>query len=185
MLPRNCLGDDRSPDRACESGAFDQPRGIRPHALEGRAAISSRMGLSRLPDRPPGDAVRRLQALFAGRLLRPAMLRQMLIAVPVGGAINGLPWTECGSGLGLMIDRMGGARRAIGHSAGGPFSVNVVYHSSDRLMALTVASFADKCGDRPVPAASQPRRKLARSSLKTQTAPRTSANLHGVSKTAG
>ncbi len=71
----------------------------------------------------------------------------MLTAVPVGGAIEGRPWTKCGYGLGLMIGlmigRMGAAGRAIGHSSGGPFSVNAVYHFPDQPRPLTVASFTD------------------------------------------
>ncbi|WP_230426464.1 serine hydrolase domain-containing protein [Paragemmobacter aquarius] len=91
----------------------------------------------------PGDAARLLQALFAGQLLQTTSLQQMLTAVPVGGAIEGRPWTECGYGLGIMIGRMGVAGRAIGHSGGGPFSVNAVYHFPDRSTPLTVASFTD------------------------------------------
>lgn len=91
----------------------------------------------------PGDAARLLHAVFAGQLLKPASLRQMLTAIPVGGAIDGRPWTECGYGLGLMIGRMGEAGRAIGHSGGGPFSVNAVYHFPDRPTPRTVASFTD------------------------------------------
>ncbi len=91
----------------------------------------------------PGDAARLLQALVEGRLLKQASLRQMLAAIPVGGSIEGRPWTGCGYGLGLMIGRMGGAGRAFGHSGGGPFSVNAVYHFPDRLRPITVASFTD------------------------------------------
>ncbi|WP_241557906.1 serine hydrolase domain-containing protein [Falsirhodobacter deserti] len=89
----------------------------------------------------PSDAARLLHALLAGQLMKTTSLQQMLTSVPVGGAIDGRPWTECGYGLGLMIGRMGVAGRAIGHSGGGPFSVNAVYHFPDRSTPLTVASF--------------------------------------------
>jgi len=89
------------------------------------------------------DAAVLLHALFAGRLLSPASLEQMLTRVPLGGAIEGRPWTDCGYGLGLMSGIMGPAGRAIGHSGGGPFSVNAVYHFPDRPVPVTVASFTD------------------------------------------
>lgn len=91
----------------------------------------------------PSDAARLLHALFAGQLLNTTSLQQMLTSVPVCGAIDGRPWTECGYGLGIMIGRMGVAGRATGHSGGGPFSVNAVYHFPDRSTPLTVASFTD------------------------------------------
>lgn len=87
------------------------------------------------------DAARLLHGLF-GPLLGAAARAQMLAVHPVSGAIAGRPWSECGYGLGLMNGRMGAAGRAIGHSGGGPFSVNAVYHFPDRA-GVTVASFAD------------------------------------------
>lgn len=89
-----------------------------------------------------GDAARLLHGLFSGRLLGRAMLDQMLRRRPLGGAIAGRPWTECGYGLGVMGGRFGGAGRVIGHSGGGPFCVNAVYHFPDRAAPLTVACFA-------------------------------------------
>lgn len=89
------------------------------------------------------DAARLLHGLFTGRLLQPATLAQMLVRHPLGGAIEGRPWTECGYALGLMSGRFGQAGRAIGHSGGGPFSVNAVYHFPDLDEPVTVASFTD------------------------------------------
>ncbi len=89
------------------------------------------------------DAVLILHALFCGQLLQPATLTQMLSHHPLGGAIEGRPWTQCGYGLGVMSGRVGEAGRAIGHSGGGPFCVNAVYHFPDRDCPVTVASFTD------------------------------------------
>lgn len=89
------------------------------------------------------EATLLLHALFDGQLLSASSLQQMLIRVPVGGAIDGRPWTDCGYGLGLMTGTMGMAGRAMGHSGGGPFSVNAVYHFPDRPVPVTVASFTD------------------------------------------
>lgn len=89
------------------------------------------------------DAARLLHGLFAGRLLGREMLGQMMRRQPLGGAIAGRPWTECGYGLGLMSGRFGDGGRALGHSGGGPFCVNAVYHFPDRDDPVTVASFTD------------------------------------------
>lgn len=89
------------------------------------------------------DAAALLHALFMGRLLNAPMLAQMLIRHPLGGAIEGRPWTDCGYALGLMSGRCGDVGRVIGHSGGGPFSVNAVYHFPDLQTPVTVASFTD------------------------------------------
>ena len=89
------------------------------------------------------DAARVLHGLFSGELLRAAMFEQMLFRHPLGGAMAGRPWTACGYGLGLMTGSMGENGRAIGHSGGGPFSVNAVYHFPDRHIPITVACFTD------------------------------------------
>ena len=46
-------------------------------------------------------------------------------------------------GLGLMTGSMGGVGRAFGHSGGGPFCVNAVYHFPERAVPVTVACFTD------------------------------------------
>ena len=89
------------------------------------------------------DAVKILHALFMGELLNAPTLSEMRIHHPLGGAIEGRPWTECGYALGLMSGRCGEAGRVIGHSGGGPFSVNAVYHFPDLPTPITVASFTD------------------------------------------
>ncbi|WP_198651178.1 serine hydrolase domain-containing protein [Salinicola sp. CPA57] len=89
------------------------------------------------------DAAKLLHALFMGKLLNAPMLAEMLIRHPLGGAIEGRPWTECGYALGLMSGRCGDVGRVIGHSGGGPFSVNAVYHFPDLLSPITVSSFTD------------------------------------------
>ncbi|WP_199699548.1 serine hydrolase domain-containing protein [Notoacmeibacter ruber] len=87
------------------------------------------------------DAAGMLQGLMAGELLGRERLEEMLATHPVGGAIPGRPFTECGYGLGLMSGRAGAAGRMIGHSGGGPFAVNAVYHFPDRPVPVTVACF--------------------------------------------
>ncbi|MCV3273087.1 serine hydrolase domain-containing protein [Roseobacter sinensis] len=89
------------------------------------------------------DAARLLHALFNGELLRSGTLREMLSRFVVGGPIPGRPWTECGYALGLMSGEVGGGGQAIGHSGGGPFSVNAVYHFPDRPDPVTVACFTN------------------------------------------
>lgn len=89
------------------------------------------------------DAVRLLNALMSGALLAPSTLETMATAYPLGGALAGRPWSRCGYGFGLMSGVMGDAGRAIGHSGGGPFCVNAVYHFPDQADPITVASFAN------------------------------------------
>ncbi|MDX8354719.1 serine hydrolase domain-containing protein [Cognatiyoonia sp. IB215182] len=88
------------------------------------------------------DAAHLLHALFHGQLLRAETCREMLTRYVIGGSIRGRPWTECGYALGLMSGDVGEIGRAIGHSGGGPFSVNAVYHFPDRPDPVTVACFA-------------------------------------------
>ena len=89
------------------------------------------------------DAARLLHALFSGQVLRPETFEAMLDRRVIGGAIPGRPWTECGYALGLMSGQMGDVGRAVGHSGGGPFSVNAVYHFPDRPDPVTVACFTN------------------------------------------
>ena len=79
----------------------------------------------------PADAVRLLAALLDGQLVSDRGLQAMVQARPLGGALPGRPWTETGYGLGLMIGRMDGVGRAIGHSGGGPGSVSALYAFPD------------------------------------------------------
>lgn len=87
------------------------------------------------------DAAKLLQGLFSGRLIGAKALAQMQVRYPLGGAIEGRPWTECGYGIGLMMGAMAQAGRAVGHSGGGPSCVNAVYHFPDVKDPLTVACF--------------------------------------------
>lgn len=89
------------------------------------------------------DAAKLLDALFRGRSLNASILAEMLVRHPLGGAIEGRPWTECGYAPGLMSGRCGDVGRVIGHSGGGPFSVNAIYHFPDLPRPVTVASFTD------------------------------------------
>lgn len=89
----------------------------------------------------PGAAAKVLHALLNGAILTPESLHQMMQRHDLGGAVPGRPWTRCGYALGLMSGEMGAAGRAIGHSGGGPFGVNAVYHYPDLDMPVTVATF--------------------------------------------
>ncbi|RWR34254.1 class A beta-lactamase-related serine hydrolase [Sinirhodobacter populi] len=89
------------------------------------------------------DAARILHGLFSGRLLSDEMLGGMMSRHPLGGVVEGRPWTECGYALGLMSGAFGNLGRAIGHSGGGPFCVNAVYHFPDLSEPVTVACFTD------------------------------------------
>lgn len=89
------------------------------------------------------DAARLLHALMTGDLLRPDLMRQMLDTWSLGGALAGRPWSRHGYALGLMSGEMKNAGRAVGHSGGGPFSVNAVYHFPDLPEPITVACFTD------------------------------------------
>ncbi len=88
-----------------------------------------------------GDACRLLHALFAGRLLQAETLEVMLQRHHLGGRVPGRPWSAHGYALGLMSGEMDGVGRVIGHSGGGPGSVNAVYHFPDLPVPTTVASF--------------------------------------------
>ena len=89
------------------------------------------------------DAARLQHGLLSGQLLGAEMLQEMLVRYPLGGAIEGRPWTGCGYGLGLMSGTMDEVGRAIGHSGGGPSCVNAIYHFPDLDTPVTVACFAD------------------------------------------
>lgn len=89
------------------------------------------------------DAARLLHALFHGYVLSANTLQTMLERYELGGAIAGRPWTATGYGLGLMSGCMGEAGQSIGHSGGGPFCVNAVYHFPDLDVPVTVASFTE------------------------------------------
>jgi CubicO group peptidase (beta-lactamase class C family) len=87
------------------------------------------------------DAAHLLHALISGDLLRPDTLHQMLNTRPLGGPIPGRPWTKCGYALGLMSGAMDHVGTAVGHTGGGPFSVNANYHFPDVSDPITVACF--------------------------------------------
>ncbi|MBS8224858.1 serine hydrolase domain-containing protein [Vannielia litorea] len=61
---------------------------------------------------------------------------------PLGGGIEGRPWTETGYGLGLMAGRAGALGRATGHAGVGPFSCCTVTRFPDAPRPVSVAVFA-------------------------------------------
>lgn len=89
------------------------------------------------------DAARVLHALASGRVTGPALFDEMLDCSLDEEALEGRPWTRHGYGLGVMSGEMGAAGRAFGHTGGGPFCVNAVYHFPDVARPVTVAVFAD------------------------------------------
>ena len=89
------------------------------------------------------DAARLLHSLFACDLLQTDTLGEMLDTKLLGGPLSGRPWTQYGYALGLMSGVVEGAGRAVGHSGGGPFSVNAVYHFPDASDPITIACFTD------------------------------------------
>ncbi len=91
----------------------------------------------------PIEAAKLLHALFSHAILKPESLHTMLHRHELGGAIPGRPWTFCGYGLGLMSGRVGDAGNAIGHSGGGPHSVNAIYYFPDLASPITVACFTN------------------------------------------
>lgn len=91
------------------------------------------------------EAARVLDAVFRGTLLGRKSLDAMLARHPLGGPIEGRPWSSTGYGLGVMSGEMGGVGRVMGHSGGGPHCVNVVYHFPDLRPPATVACFTDGC----------------------------------------
>lgn len=88
------------------------------------------------------DAVRFLDGLMSGRLLRSDLLDTMKIRYPISGKWPGRPWVEAGYGLGLMNGRMVKAGRCFGHSGVGPGSVSAVFHFPECQSPCTVAAFA-------------------------------------------
>lgn len=91
----------------------------------------------------PVEAAMLLNALFRGQIVRSETLSAILERREIGGAIAGRPWSSCGYSLGVMLGRMGEVGRAIGHSGGGPFCVNAVYHFPDLRRPITAAAFTD------------------------------------------
>lgn len=97
----------------------------------------------------PVDAALLLHGLFSGKLLRPDTLAEMMKRHPLGGALPGRPWTDCGYGLGVMSGQVGEAGSAVGHSGSGPFSANAVYHFPDGPQPVTVATFTHGSDEGP------------------------------------
>lgn len=89
------------------------------------------------------DAARLLHGLVGDRLVSAGAQEEMRQRVLLGGPLDGRPWTDCGYGLGLMIGSMGTAGRVVGHSGGGPFSTNAIYHFPDRFHPVTIACFSE------------------------------------------
>lgn len=66
------------------------------------------------------EAARVLHAVVSGTLLGRDLLDAMLARHPLGGPIEGWPWSSTGYGLGVMSGEMESVGRVMGHSGGGP-----------------------------------------------------------------
>ncbi len=88
---------------------------------------------------PARDAVRFLDGI--GRLLDPASWDAMRDPYPVGGVLEGRPWTRPDYGLGLMTGEWGPAGRVWGHSGVG-HTVGALYAFADLPGRPVVAAFA-------------------------------------------
>jgi CubicO group peptidase (beta-lactamase class C family) len=98
----------------------------------------------------PVDAAKLLHALFRGDLLQRSSIEAMFERSTIlDGAVAGRPWTTLSYALGLMSGSMGEAGRAWGHSGGGPYSTNAVYHFPDLDRPITVATFTDEEAEGP------------------------------------
>ena len=92
----------------------------------------------------PMDAAKLLHALFRGGLLRQSSIEAIFERSTIlDTAIPGRPWIRLSYALGLMCGAMGEVGRAWGHSGGGPYSANAVYHFPDLDAPLTVATFTN------------------------------------------
>ena len=88
---------------------------------------------------PAADAVRFLHGL--GSMLGETAWQAMRASYPVGGGLEGRPWTETLYGLGLMTGKWGDAGRVWGHSGVG-FTVGALYAFPDLPGRPIVAAFA-------------------------------------------
>ena len=91
-------------------------------------------------------AVRLLDGLFGGDVLRPATRALLLDATALGGALPGRPWRSAAYGLGVMCGEMADVGRVAGHSGSGPFSVSAAYRVEAPDGPRTACAFAR--GDR-------------------------------------
>ncbi len=66
----------------------------------------------------PSEIVRFFDALARGRLISPASVQEMTVAVPVPAAAG--PWGRPGYGLGIMVDAASRWRLVWGHNGSGP-----------------------------------------------------------------
>jgi len=91
----------------------------------------------------PVDAARLLSAALTGSFLEPASFAAMFNPrIKLSGpGTAGLPRTERGYALGLMLGTEEPVGRVAGHSGGGPVGSSAVYHYPDLPRPVTVATF--------------------------------------------
>ena len=91
---------------------------------------------------PPTDAVCFLDGLLAGKVISATTLAVMQEERIFGGAAPGRPWAQTGYGLELMIGKMNGAGRVVGHSGTNRDSISALYAFLDVPGRPIVAVFA-------------------------------------------
>lgn len=91
----------------------------------------------------PVDAARLLSAVLAGGFMERSSLAAMCNPrIKLSGPdTSGLPRTERGYALGLMLGMDEPVGRVVGHSGGGPVGSSAVYHYPDLPRPVTVATF--------------------------------------------
>jgi D-alanyl-D-alanine carboxypeptidase len=90
---------------------------------------------------PPSDAADFLRRLFSETFLSESARSAMKTMHPLGGSIDGRPWTKIGYGLGLMMGDMADAGAVFGHSGAGHDNVSSLYCFSELPGSPVVAVF--------------------------------------------
>lgn len=102
---------------------------------------------------PLEDAAALLDRLMSARLLPAHLMDAMCDAHslpgphrPLPGGVPGRPWIDPGYGLGLMIGRVAGGTKLVGHTGAGPGSVIAVYHCSRGAISVAAIAAGDDQG---------------------------------------
>lgn len=113
-----------------ELGSVEQPVSVADHYSLGwiaHGAIASTVA----------ETAMFFEALFANKLLSPALLREMCTSTPLP-VMPDRPFRRPGYGMGLQIDSGWGSMVAYGHSGGGPGARICALHGDDSARPVTV-----------------------------------------------
>jgi CubicO group peptidase (beta-lactamase class C family)/GNAT superfamily N-acetyltransferase len=91
---------------------------------------------------PLADAALFVDRLLTGRLLGPALLRELRGEFSLGGRVPQRPWLAPAYALGLMTGVGAHGAQYAGHTGHGPGSTIAVYQAVDRIPRRTAAVFA-------------------------------------------